>query len=131
MRIIAVGAAQKLGINVVTLDARIIFDTYSSTFQNKNMINSYPLTYQDAKRPSKSNTADGTKIVNLFAPCILLIENFDSMIFSNQSNENAQAQNEENEIQEVFSTVLNYFFENLWSAMALNAKIKIGPDGGR
>lgn len=125
MRIICLGAGQKLGINVVRLDARIIFETYSSSVQNKESLSSYPITYQDIYNCSKSNTADGSTIVYLFSPCILLIENFDSIVFPNQSNEASQAQNEENEVQEIFSVILNNFFENLWLAISSNVKNKM------
>ena len=119
MRIIFLGAGQKLGLNVVTIDAKTIYDMYSTGTQNKDSINLFPLSYQNNSTPGMTNTANGRVIVDIYSPCILLIENMDSIIFPTEnSEENSQVQNEENEIQEIFAKILEKFLDNLWVGIA-------------
>lgn len=124
MRIIALGAGQRLGLSVVRIDARIILETYSAInkSKNKDIITIFPPSYQDLNQPGVCYTAEGATIVSLYAPCILSIENIDSIIFSESTGAEFQTQNEENEIQEIFAACLSRFFDDLWSSIADSAK---------
>ena len=126
MRLIALGAGQRLGLSVVLLDVRIIVEAFASGYKNKKkeFVPVFPPSYQDLHSPGVCYTADGATIVNLYSPCLLCIENIDAMIFPDASADSSQPQSEENEIQEILAACLGLFFDNLWSAIADSAKSK-------
>lgn len=131
MRAIVLGASRMLGICAVTIDARIIFESMAQT-TSVECSSSFRQTFQNRDRPGFCNTADGSTIVQLYSPCMLFIENLDSLIFGGIAGDpNSQAQNEENEFQEVFAIILNKFLNSLSSAVADSTRSKHSAEGSK
>lgn len=131
MRTIVLGASRMLGICAVTIDARIIFESLVHT-TSAEYSNSFRQTFQCGNLPGFCNTANGSTIVQLYSPCMLFIENLDSLIFGGIAGDpNSQAQNEENEFQEVFAIILNKFLSSLSAAVADATRSKTTAEGSR
>jgi hypothetical protein len=129
MRAIVLGASRMLGICAVTIDARIIFESLAQS-TSAEYSSSFSQTFQHGDRPGFCNTADASIIVQLYSPCMLFMENLDTLIFGGIAGDpNSQAQNEENEFQEVFAIILNKFFNNLSSAVADATRLKHSAEG--
>lgn len=129
MRAIVLGASRTLGICAVTIDARIIFESLALPL-SVEQFSSFRQTFQNGDRPGICNTADGSMIVQLYSPCMLFIENLDSLVFGGIAGDpNSQAQNEENEFQEVFAIILNKFLNSLSSAVANSTRSKHSAEG--
>lgn len=126
MRNIVLSSSKKLGICSVTIDARIIFEKFANQ-SAKDYSSSFPPSLQDNTRPGCCNIADAELIVKQYSPCMLLIENLDSMIYGgggNSGDPSSQTMNEENEFQEIFAVTLGKFLKTLWAAVSDSAKEK-------
>jgi hypothetical protein len=131
MRAIILGASSMLGICAVTIDARIIFESLAQS-TSVEYSSSFRQTFQHGDRPGFCNTADASMIVQLYSPCMLFIENLDSLVFGGIAGDpNSQAQNEENEFQEVFAIILNKFLDSLSSAVADATRSKHSVEGSK